>query len=205
MLGLWRRAAHGSSISDDAAGLTCLIERDDAALLLAVADGEIVGTVIVGWDGWRGHLYRLAVAPELRRRGIATALLLAAERAPHRAGRSPRGTRWCSTTTSGRTACGWRTASTRRRMEPVDEAVGEGRLTGARISRCCRVSSRRRRASTLVTSSFPFCFVTVIASWPPGRSHTQTLGSEAVPALWHLPNMSPLASLVLNAKICVTA
>ena len=44
-------------------------------------DGErIVGTVIAGFDGWRCHLYRLAVDPELRRRGIGTALLDAAHR-----------------------------------------------------------------------------------------------------------------------------
>lgn len=39
----------------------------------------IVGTVIVGFDGWRCHLYRLAVSPAHRRRGVASALLAAAE------------------------------------------------------------------------------------------------------------------------------
>ena len=36
---------------------------------------RVVGTVIAGWDGWRAHLYRLAVAPDLRGRGIARQLL----------------------------------------------------------------------------------------------------------------------------------
>ena len=35
------------------------------------------------WDGWRGALYRLAVAPSHRRRGIATALVDEAEQYLH--------------------------------------------------------------------------------------------------------------------------
>jgi len=56
-----------------------LLERDPAALLLAVEDDRIIGSLIVGWDGWRCHLYRFAVHPERRRRGIGRALLDAAE------------------------------------------------------------------------------------------------------------------------------
>ncbi|WP_052848828.1 GNAT family N-acetyltransferase [Streptomyces avicenniae] len=79
VLGFWRRAAEGASISDDPAGVGRLIARDAGALLLAEVDGALAGTVIAGFDGWRCHLYRLAVAPDLRRRGVATALLDAAE------------------------------------------------------------------------------------------------------------------------------
>ena len=80
VLEFWREAAEGTSISDDPDGVRTLIERDPAALLLAVDGERIVGTVIAGFDGWRCHLYRLAVDPELRRRGIGTALLDAAHR-----------------------------------------------------------------------------------------------------------------------------
>ena len=39
------------------------------------ASDRIVGSVIGGWDGWRGNIYRLAVAPEARRHGAAAALV----------------------------------------------------------------------------------------------------------------------------------
>jgi len=33
-------------------------------VLFAEEEGHIVGTVIGGFDGWRGNIYRLAVHPE---------------------------------------------------------------------------------------------------------------------------------------------
>jgi ribosomal protein S18 acetylase RimI-like enzyme len=48
-------------------------------LLVGELAGTIVGAVIAGFDGVRGWIYHLAVAPEQRRRGFATALVRAAE------------------------------------------------------------------------------------------------------------------------------
>ncbi|KJY30387.1 MULTISPECIES: GNAT family N-acetyltransferase [Streptomyces] len=79
VLDFWKTAAKGTSISDDLAGVERLYARDPHALLLARCGGELVGTVIAGFDGWRCHLYRLAVHPAHRRRGIGSALLAAAE------------------------------------------------------------------------------------------------------------------------------
>ncbi|QDQ10188.1 GNAT family N-acetyltransferase [Streptomyces spectabilis] len=79
VLAFWKAAAEGTSISDDRSGVERLVARDPGALLLAERDGELVGTVIAGFDGWRCHLYRLAVHPEQRRRGIGSELLTAAE------------------------------------------------------------------------------------------------------------------------------
>jgi len=42
---------------------------------VAVFDGRLVGTVMGGYDGHRGWIYSLAVAPEVRGRGIGAALM----------------------------------------------------------------------------------------------------------------------------------
>ena len=78
VLAFWRDAAEPTS-TDSAEALTSLLRHDPGALIVAEADGRIVGSVIAGWDGWRGAIYRLAVAPEHRRRGLGQSLLRAAE------------------------------------------------------------------------------------------------------------------------------
>jgi ribosomal protein S18 acetylase RimI-like enzyme len=80
VLAFWRRAAeNGGRPPDTAAAIATLHLRDPDALILAVDGADIVGTIIAGWDGWRSHLYRLAVAPSRRREGIGAALIAAAE------------------------------------------------------------------------------------------------------------------------------
>jgi ribosomal protein S18 acetylase RimI-like enzyme len=48
--------------------------------LVALLDGVLVGTVMGGYDGHRGWVYSLAVGPQVRRRGIGTALMNHLER-----------------------------------------------------------------------------------------------------------------------------
>ena len=76
VLRLWHAAGvTPPSISDSIEGLTRLIGEPAALLLVATIDNQIVGSVIGGWDGWRGNIYRLAVTPEFRRKGIARRLV----------------------------------------------------------------------------------------------------------------------------------
>ena len=80
VLAFWQVAAQDAHRpADSREALERLLERDAEALLLAEEDGYLVGSVIAGWDGWRCHLYRLAVHPQRRRQGIGTALLDRAE------------------------------------------------------------------------------------------------------------------------------
>ena len=59
---------------------TTLVRRDPDALLVAYDGDALLGTLIVGWDGWRCHLYRLVVEPRSRRQGIAARLVDEAKR-----------------------------------------------------------------------------------------------------------------------------
>ena len=79
VLALWRVAGSAPTVTDDADGVAALLAQDPGALLVAVDDGRVVGSLVAAWDGWRGHLYRMAVHPDVRRRGIARALVEAGE------------------------------------------------------------------------------------------------------------------------------
>jgi ribosomal protein S18 acetylase RimI-like enzyme len=80
LLELWAEAAENAERAPDTReAVTALLGRDPDAVIVAEHDGELVGSVIAGWDGWRCHLYRLAVRPAWRRRGVGSALLRAAE------------------------------------------------------------------------------------------------------------------------------
>jgi ribosomal protein S18 acetylase RimI-like enzyme len=80
VLALWRRAAALPTVGETTESLARLIVRDPGALLVAEADGRLIGAVIAAWNGWRGSFYRLTVEPSMRRRGVATLLVRDGER-----------------------------------------------------------------------------------------------------------------------------
>lgn len=80
LLSLWEDAAENDSGPiDTAEKLEAVLRRDQNSCILAEQDSRIVGSIIAGWDGWRAHLYRLAVHPDVRRQGIGALLLTEAE------------------------------------------------------------------------------------------------------------------------------
>lgn len=79
ILKLWRRAGAFPTRSDNEESIRALIEHDPQALLVAESSSELVGTLVAAFGGWRGTLFRLAVLPADRRRGIGTALVAAGE------------------------------------------------------------------------------------------------------------------------------
>lgn len=78
LLELWT-VSTAPSETDTIADISRLMGEAHARCLVADIEGQVVGSVIATFDGWRGNIYRLAVRPEHRRRGIARALVAAAE------------------------------------------------------------------------------------------------------------------------------
>jgi ribosomal protein S18 acetylase RimI-like enzyme len=79
VLGLWRRAGVVPLSTDRVDALRRRLERDPELFVLAWDGPMLVGSLMGGWDGFRGQMYRLAVDPACRRRGIARALVEAVE------------------------------------------------------------------------------------------------------------------------------
>lgn len=81
VLTLWveSRSDHAST-ADRREDIDRLLAEFPGTLLVAEDESsELVGAVIAAWDGWRGSIYRLAVADSRRRHGIGRALVEAAE------------------------------------------------------------------------------------------------------------------------------
>jgi ribosomal protein S18 acetylase RimI-like enzyme len=80
VVALWHAVADAlPSTTDDVPAVRELVARDPEALLVGEVGGRIVATVIAGWDGWRGNLYRLVVDPAHRRAQVASDLVREAE------------------------------------------------------------------------------------------------------------------------------
>ncbi len=79
---LWNSAGPGIHVrrSDQPEEILKKLQRDPDLFLVAESEGEIIGSVLGGFDGRRGMMYHLAVKAEYRRRGIASRLVDELER-----------------------------------------------------------------------------------------------------------------------------
>jgi ribosomal protein S18 acetylase RimI-like enzyme len=80
VLEFWRQAEATPSVTDTPEDLCRAIATNSARVLVAESSGCLVGSIIGTFDGWRGNIYRMAVHPNSRRRGIARALVAEIER-----------------------------------------------------------------------------------------------------------------------------
>jgi ribosomal protein S18 acetylase RimI-like enzyme len=76
-LQLWMGIGPGVKVgrSDTADEIRKKITRDPDLFLLAEIKGQIVGSIMGGFDGRRGMIYHLAVRADLRNHGVATLLM----------------------------------------------------------------------------------------------------------------------------------
>jgi ribosomal protein S18 acetylase RimI-like enzyme len=74
---LWASMEKGVSLgrSDTPDEIQKKLTRDPDLFLVAEENGQIIGTIIGGYDGRRGLLYHLAVATSYRGRGIGSRLM----------------------------------------------------------------------------------------------------------------------------------
>jgi CPA2 family monovalent cation:H+ antiporter-2 len=76
VIALWGTVlAYTAPHNDPASVIRHKLALQRELFLVGLVDGALVGTVMGGYDGHRGWIYSLAVSPEVRRRGIGTALM----------------------------------------------------------------------------------------------------------------------------------
>ena len=79
LIDLWRRCGLVVAWNDPERDLDRKLADSAEGLVIALADGERVGSVMVGYDGHRGWVNYLAVDPLCRQRGLGRRLMEHAE------------------------------------------------------------------------------------------------------------------------------
>lgn len=80
VVGLWHLCDLTRPWNDPHQDIASKLRTQPELFLVGVARGEIVGSVMAGYDGHRGWMYYLGVDPRYRRSGLGRALVGEAER-----------------------------------------------------------------------------------------------------------------------------
>lgn len=79
VVALWEACGLVRPWNDPHADFALAVQGPASAVLVARGENGIAGSVMTGFDGHRGWVYYLAVAPDVRRQGLGRALMAAAE------------------------------------------------------------------------------------------------------------------------------
>ena len=79
VIGLWSACQLTRPWNDPERDFISAVEGPVSAVLVMRDGGEIAASVMVGFDGHRGWVYYLAVAPQRRRQGLGRLMMAAAE------------------------------------------------------------------------------------------------------------------------------
>ena len=80
ILRFWHESGASIGPTDRVDELRRVVANPAAVLVLAIVEGEIIGTLLGTFDGWRGNMYRLVVHPNRRRKGVARQMVRHVER-----------------------------------------------------------------------------------------------------------------------------
>ena len=86
VIALWQRCDLIRPWNDPHRDICRKLKVNPEWFLVGLVDGQIVATVMAGYEGHRGWINYLAVAPEFRRRGLARAMVTEVERLLRKAG-----------------------------------------------------------------------------------------------------------------------
>jgi ribosomal protein S18 acetylase RimI-like enzyme len=79
VIALWEACELTRPWNDPAADYRLAVANETSAILLAHSEGELVGSVLTGFDGHRGWVYYLAVNPDFQKQGLGRKMMAAAE------------------------------------------------------------------------------------------------------------------------------